>query len=104
MAWDPSLLRKYNITSHFRLLNQVRSELKDQPLQRPLAGSRSEATARRSSRSTSNESPRRGRSAGSGAPTRSLPTPPVAVTPSPESNFDPIVMVPLITDAFDSQH
>ena len=63
MAWDPSLLRKYNITSHFRLLNQVRSELKDQPLQRPVAGTRSEATARRAARSS--ESSRRGRSGGS---------------------------------------
>ncbi len=34
MAWDPSVLRKYSTTSHFRLLNQVRGELKSQPLSR----------------------------------------------------------------------
>ena len=38
MAWDPSVLRKYNTTSHFRLLAQLRSELKDNPLLRPRAG------------------------------------------------------------------
>jgi hypothetical protein len=34
MAWDPSVLRKYSTTSHFRLLNQVRTELKSSPLPR----------------------------------------------------------------------
>jgi hypothetical protein len=43
MAWDPALLRKYNTTSHFRLLNQIRSELREQPIQRPLVTSRSAA-------------------------------------------------------------
>ena len=38
MAWDPSVLRKYNTTSHFRLLAQLRGELKDNPLLRPRAG------------------------------------------------------------------
>ena len=38
MAWDPTVLRKYNTTGHFRLLNQVRSELKDNPLVRPKQG------------------------------------------------------------------
>lgn len=38
MAWDPSVLRKYNTTGHFRLLNQLRGELKDNPLVRPKAG------------------------------------------------------------------
>ena len=38
MAWDPSLLRKYSITGHFRLLNQLRSELKAKPLIRPSEG------------------------------------------------------------------
>ena len=44
MAWDPALLRKYNTTSHFRLLNQIRTELREQPIQRPLVTSRSVAT------------------------------------------------------------
>lgn len=34
MAWDPALLRKFNTTGHFRLLNQLRSELKAHPLTR----------------------------------------------------------------------
>ena len=38
MAWDPAVLRKYNTTGHFRLMNQVRSELKDKPLVRPKEG------------------------------------------------------------------
>jgi hypothetical protein len=38
MAWDPSVLRKYNSTGHFRLLNQVRSELRANPLLRPKEG------------------------------------------------------------------
>jgi hypothetical protein len=47
MAWDPSVLRKYNSTGHFRLLNQVRSELKANPLVRPKEGE-SVAVANRS--------------------------------------------------------
>ena len=38
MAWDPSVLRKYNTTGHFRLLSQLRSELKGNPLVRPKDG------------------------------------------------------------------
>jgi hypothetical protein len=38
MSWDPTVLRKYNTTGHFRLLNQVRSELKGNPLNRPKDG------------------------------------------------------------------
>jgi len=45
MAWDPALLRKYNTTGHFRLLNQVRAELKEQPIQRPLVTTRSAPSA-----------------------------------------------------------
>ena len=40
MSWDPSVLRKYNTTGHFRLLNQLRSELKANPLVRPKEGER----------------------------------------------------------------
>jgi hypothetical protein len=38
MGWDPAVLRKYNATGHFRLLNQVRSEIRERPLIRPGAG------------------------------------------------------------------
>ena len=34
MSWDPALLRKYSSTNHYKLLNQVRSDLKEQPIQR----------------------------------------------------------------------
>jgi hypothetical protein len=38
MTWDPAVLRRYNTTGHFRLLNQVRSELRGNPLIRPKDG------------------------------------------------------------------
>ncbi|SBO42306.1 hypothetical protein [Cyanobium sp. NIES-981] len=38
MGWDPSVLRRYNTTGHFRLLSQLRSELKANPLVRPKEG------------------------------------------------------------------
>ena len=38
MAWDPGVLRKYNTTGHFRLLSQLRGELKANPLVRPRDG------------------------------------------------------------------
>jgi hypothetical protein len=38
MAWDPGVLRKYNTTGHFRLLSQLRNELKTNPLVRPKDG------------------------------------------------------------------
>ena len=50
MGWDPSLLRKYSSTGHFRLLNQLKGDLGKRPLDRdpttgavrmPGAGSRS---------------------------------------------------------------
>jgi hypothetical protein len=34
MPWDPALLRKFNTTGHFRLLSQLRSEIKAHPLPR----------------------------------------------------------------------
>jgi hypothetical protein len=47
MSWDPFVLRKYNSTGHFRLLNQVRNELRGNPLLRPAEGE-SVAVANRS--------------------------------------------------------
>jgi hypothetical protein len=38
MTWDPAVLRRYNTTGHFRLLNQVRTELRGNPLIRPKDG------------------------------------------------------------------
>ena len=34
MNWDPALLRKFCSTGHFRLLNQLRGDLKKRPLDR----------------------------------------------------------------------
>ncbi|MCT0198875.1 hypothetical protein KQ313_04165 [Synechococcus sp. CS-1325] len=34
MPWDPAILRKFNTTGHFRLLNQLRAEIKAHPLPR----------------------------------------------------------------------
>jgi hypothetical protein len=53
--WDPSLLRKFSATGHFRLLNQLRGDLKKKPLERdqrtgglrrPGSGSRTSTTRR----------------------------------------------------------
>jgi hypothetical protein len=38
MGWDPVVLRKYNTTGHFRLLNQLRGEIRERPLIRPGEG------------------------------------------------------------------
>lgn len=35
MPWNPVILRKYSTTGHFRLLNQLRGELRDNPMPRP---------------------------------------------------------------------
>ena len=46
MAWDPALLRKFNATGHFRLLNQVRSELKANPIKRAAPSAADQASSR----------------------------------------------------------
>ncbi len=33
-SWDPALLRKFNSTGHFRLLNQLKGDLRKKPLDR----------------------------------------------------------------------
>ena len=38
MGWDPGVLRKYNTTGHFRLLTQLKGELRNNPLVRPKEG------------------------------------------------------------------
>lgn len=99
MAWDPALLRKYNTTNHFRLLNQVRSELKEQPIQRPLVTSRAAAASagasRRASRSAealSAAAPVSTRRRGAGSALRNSPA------PLPEPHDQPIFAVPVLTD------
>ncbi|WP_415399961.1 hypothetical protein [Synechococcus sp. W4D4] len=104
MAWDPSLLRKYNTTGHFRLLNQLRGELKDQPIQRPLATSRPEATRRNPVRRRSEPDQHTASSpSATPAPVRSAPSR-SRRQPEPQqpaiTSFDPIVTVPVLLDAF----
>ena len=89
MAWDPALLRKYNNTNHFKLLNQVRSDLKEQPIQRSSSSTSQGQSLRRS---------------GSSARRRNAPSPqpvPVASPSTPANSFDPIVTVPVLIEAFD---
>lgn len=102
MAWDPALLRKYTTTNHFKLLNQIRSELRDQPIQRPLVTSRAAAAgaARRGGRSAEPQasqpiSRRRGAAAATPMPSSQLAS--SQALPAPE-HHQPIVAVPVITD------
>lgn len=98
MAWDPALLRKYNTTNHFKLLNQIRSELRDQPIQRPLITNRAAATAAGTGRRAA-RTPEPTTSQTSGR--RRGPVP-VAVAPliaQPRlEHHQAIVAVPVITD------
>jgi hypothetical protein len=92
MSWDPALLRKYSSTNHYKLLNQVRSDLKEQPIQRSSGGSS-----------------RRGSSAGSsssGGSSRRRPAPaPVPqaapVQSTPANSFDAFVTVPVLIAPFE---
>ena len=86
MAWDPALLRKYSSTNHSKLLNQVRSDLKEQPIQRS-----SGQQARRSS-------PTRRRGA--------APAPqalPVRMEPPADTSYDAFVAVPVLIEPFESE-
>lgn len=115
MSWDPALLRKYTTTSHLKLLSQVRSELREQPIQRPLVTSRSKAAAgfgtRRGagrsageSRSESRSTPASPSQAPASAPqqhnvTRRRSTAPAVVSaPLHEEHHQPIVAVPVLMD------
>tara|TARA_Y100000991_G_scaffold144879_1_gene109469 strand:+ start:381 stop:656 length:276 start_codon:yes stop_codon:yes gene_type:complete len=42
LGWDQALMRKYNNTGHFRLLNQLRNELKKDPIIRAKSAATSE--------------------------------------------------------------
>ncbi len=82
MSWDPALLRKYSSTNHYKLLNQVRSDLKEQPIQRSSGGSS-----------------RRGGSRRRPAP---APVPQAApVQSTPANSFDAFVTVPVLIAPFE---
>ncbi|NDG73955.1 MAG: hypothetical protein EBX49_01135 [Synechococcaceae bacterium WB8_1B_136] len=111
MAWDPTLLRKYNATGHFRLLNQVRNELKEQPIQRPLVTSRSPSNRSGLGRSLASRGDTGRGQATAGGRRRSPATTIASASPSssvsasvpaPEASaalfHDAFVMVPVLTD------
>jgi hypothetical protein len=70
MGWDPTVLRKYNTTGHFRLINQLRSELRGNPLIRPKDGETVGAANR--SKSLTRALQNRSQSGGYGRSRRSL--------------------------------
>ena len=103
MAWDPALLRKFNATGHFRLLNQVRSELKANPIKRAAPSAADQANSRGVATGKPLDLRSQGygrrRSSGSGSPGQSSsaalatppPTPlaPLPVAPLPETTAVP---------------
>jgi hypothetical protein len=107
MSWDPTLLRKYSSTNHYKLLNQVRSDLKEQPITRSSGGSgrRGGSSSATSSSATSSQdgASDRGRDRDrerGGSRRRSAPVPaPVPATPA--NSFDPIVTVPVLIEPFE---
>ncbi|MBM5803313.1 MAG: hypothetical protein FJ078_04215 [Cyanobacteria bacterium K_DeepCast_35m_m2_155] len=112
MAWDPSVLRKYNTTGHFRLLSQLRGELKSNPLLRPKEG-QTVAEANRS-RALQRATEGRGSSARTRTSRRSSTTAAVAQAAEPIAaaggNADdaamhgPFTVVPLLTADSVSEH
>ncbi len=92
MSWDPALLRKYSSTNHYKLLNQVRSDLKEQPIQRSTGGS-----SRRGSSAASSSS-------GGSSRRRPAPAPVPQAAPvqsTPANSFDPFVTVPVLIAPFE---
>ncbi|MCP9932927.1 hypothetical protein KBZ08_03255 [Cyanobium sp. Candia 9D4] len=81
MGWDPTVLRKYNTTGHFRLINQLRSELKGNPLIRPKDGETVGAANR--SKSLTRALQNRSQSGGYGRSRRSLPSSQPVVVAAP---------------------
>ena len=102
MSWDPTLLRKYSSTNHYKLLNQVRSDLKEQPIQR----SSGQGSRRGSGSSTASSSSGAGStgSSGGGARRRSAPGPqpvPISSQSTPANSFDAFVTVPVLIESFE---
>lgn len=103
MSWDPTLLRKYSSTNHYKLLNQVRSDLKEQPIQR----SSGQGSRRGSGGSSATSSTGGGSSSGSGSGgsrRRSAPVPqpvPISSQSTPANSFDAFVTVPVLIESFE---
>lgn len=97
MGWDPAVLRKYNTTGHFRLINQLRSELKGNPLIRPKDGETVGAANR--SKSLTRALQNRSQAGGYGRSRRPIQTP-QAAAPAP---LPVIAPVPVSVDSAESQ-
>jgi hypothetical protein len=103
MSWDPALLRKYSSTNHYKLLNQVRSDLKEQPIQR----SSGQGSRRGSGGSSAMSNTGGGSSSGSGSGgsrRRSAPVPqpvPISSQSTPANSFDAFVTVPVLIESFE---
>lgn len=81
MGWDPTVLRKYNTTGHFRLINQLRSELRGNPLIRPKDGETVGAANR--SKSLTRALQNRSQGGGYGRSRRPIQTASSAPAPAP---------------------
>ncbi len=100
MGWDPTVLRKYNTTGHFRLINQLRSELKGNPLIRPKDGETVGAANR--SKSLTRALQNRSQAGGYGRSRRSVQTSQaVVVTPAPA--LPVIAPLPVQVESVESQ-
>ena len=104
MSWDPTLLRKYSSTNHYKLLNQVRSDLKEQPIQRSSGqGSRRGSGASNAASSTTGGGSSSGSGSG-GSRRRSAPVPqpvPISSQSTPANSFDAFVTVPVLIESFE---
>ena len=97
MGWDPTVLRKYNTTGHFRLINQLRSELKGNPLIRPKDGETVGAANR--SKSLTRALQNRSQSGGYGRSRRPIQTPQAAA----HAPLPVIAPVPIPMESAESQ-
>ena len=107
MSWDPTLLRKYSSTNHYKLLNQVRSDLKEQPITRSGgSSSRRGGSSAASSQESAGDRPRerardRDRDRDRGLSRRRSAPVPAPVAASPANSFDPIVTLPVLIEPFE---
>ena len=110
MSWDPTLLRKYSSTNHYKLLNQVRSDLKEQPITRSSGsssrrggGSNASSSGGGGSYGSSDRGRERDRDRGSSR-RRSVSAPipqSVPATSTPDNSFDSFVTVPVLIAPFE---
>lgn len=107
MGWDPLVLRKYNTTGHFRLLNQLRSEIREHPLIRPGEGETVGAVNRsrsliRAIEARAQAGISRSRKAAQAVEVRVLPAdsfPPAPLTAATGSSALPTTVAPAVADA-----